>query len=278
VNVTKMKWLAALLPATFVCLFDFLRHNLWVGIPNGWGNLMAALVVLVTSFLYFRGIFKLLKTISGSLQTEKEEKAILQERDRIARELHDSVSQALFFMNIKAKEIESALKQQRQPFGEIMELKEAIQITDTDVRQHIFNLQMVSQVNVDLVTAVRSNLKKFQEQSGIRTEFTAKGDSQQKLSDREKNQLIRMLQEALWNIRKHANAECVQVSLIEEGKQYLLTIKDNGTGFQEANLKERNSSFGLKFLHERAREIGAKFTIESLAGEGTTVSIQLGIN
>jgi signal transduction histidine kinase len=216
--------------------------------------------------------------LNKKLQEEREEKATLNERDRIARELHDSVSQALFFMNIKAKEIEDALQQQRQPVEEVRELRKAIKITDADVRQHIFNLQIASQTDVDFVSVIESYINHFREQSGIQIELNIEGEFNKKLNNRIKNQLIRIFQEVLWNIRKHAEAVQVRVELKEENNQFLMVIQDNGKGFNVKQLEEQESSFGLKIVEERTQAIGAELNIQSHLGKGTTVSIRLILN
>jgi signal transduction histidine kinase len=277
-NVTRIKWFAALLPAVFVGLFEFARHDLLDVVPTVWGNLMVAAVAAVTSLIYYHGIFTLLQNLTSHLQEEKEEKATLQERDRIARELHDSVSQALFFMNIKAKEIEMALQQRGDPMDEVRELRKAIKITDEDIRQHIFNLQMASRVNPDLRSAIQVYIENFTEQSGIQANLKIQGHFSSDLKNREKNQLIRIFQEVLWNIRKHAEAECVEVHLIEDNHQFVMIIQDNGKGFDLSSLKEKDSSFGFKIIKERADAIGAECTVQSNPGEGTVVSIRLDLD
>jgi signal transduction histidine kinase len=278
-NIIKLKWIAALLPALFIGLFEFVRHDLLDHFfPVDIGNLLVAGLAAIVSLLYYHGIFTLLQNLNKKLQLEREEKATLNERDRIARELHDSVSQALFFLNIKAKEIEESLQQHLQPLEEVRELRKAIKITDADVRQHIFDLQIASEANVDFVTAIQAYINNFQEQSGVQMELTIKGDFNDKLSNRIKNQLIRIFQEILWNIRKHAEAARVRVQLTMENNQFVMVIQDNGKGFDVKEIKEQGSSFGLKIVEERAQGIGAELNIQSDLGKGTTVSIRLNLN
>jgi signal transduction histidine kinase len=273
-----IKWIAILLPALFVGLFETLRHELVDLIPTGWGNFMVAGVAAITSFIYYHGIFVFIQNLNSKLQNEKEEKATLKERDRIARELHDSVSQALFFMNIKARDIEGAIQQQKQPLEEARELRKAIKLADSDVRQHIFNLQIASQPNLNFTTAIKAYVENFQEQSGIKTKLSINGEINEILNDKVKHQLIRIFQEALWNVRKHAGAGRVNVQLFKETNQFLMVIQDDGKGFNIDNLDEQESSFGLKIIEERAKAISAQLTIQSDQGNGTTVSIRLALN
>lgn len=177
-------------------------------------------------------------------------------------------------MNIKVKEIETALRQERSPLAAVRELQEAIQFTDTDIRQHIFNLQRLRQEPVNLITAVKERVEKFQIQSGIEVCLEILGDWEGKLSATQKNHLLGILQEILCNIQKHAQAEQVRIILKETGGSYHLVIKDNGLGFETAELKT-SKSFGLRILEERSRAIGAKFSLQSSPGEGTVASVCL---
>lgn len=238
-NLNKMKWIGALFPALFVGLFEFVRHYFLDMISMDSGNLMVAGLTGILFFLYFRGIIAWLQILSHKLQQEKEEVVILKERDRIAHELHDSISQALFFMNIKAMEIETALRQERQPLAEVKELQEAIKFTDTDIRRHIFDLQKVRQETIDLVATTREIVHDFERQSGIKVDLDFGGDLDSQLFSKEKTHLISILQEALCNIRKHARADQVQVNLQENGGHYTLTVKDNGQGFDLTNLQTK---------------------------------------
>jgi signal transduction histidine kinase len=269
------KWIAVLLPAVFVGFFEIFRHDVLGSISVGLGNVMVAGVAALTSLMYYYGIFNYIESLNMKLQEEKEEKATLSERDRIARELHDSVSQALFFMNIKAQAIEASVSQGKKPLEEVIELRKAVKITDADVRQHIFDLQIASQVNIDFISTIQSYLMNFQEQSGIKTDLNIIGNMDGKLNKRTINQLIRIFQEVLWNVRKHADASWVMVQLTEESSHAVMTITDDGKGLDMNDLKQKKSSFGLKIIEERAASIGAELKINSEPGKGTTVLIHL---
>jgi len=277
IKMRKIKWFAIILPALFVGIFEVLRHQIFGNIPTFWGNVMVSGVAALTGLLYYHGIFTFIQKLNRDLQEEKEEKAILCERDRIAHELHDSVAQALFFMNIKAKEIEQALEKGRSPFVEVSELRKAIKLTDADVRQHIFNLHMASQADVQFVSMIESYIDQFSEQSGIEVVLKVDGDMNQKLEGKIKNQLIRIFQEIFMNIRKHANTESVRVEIREENHHLLMVIEDKGIGFDLDRLPEQESTFGLKIVEERAHSIGAEVEIQSQRGVGTTVSLKLAL-
>lgn len=274
-NISRMKWISAFVPAVFIGAFEFARHHFLNIISMDWGNVMVAGLTGVLFFIYFHGVFALLENLYGKLQKEKEETAVLQERYRIARELHDSVAQALFFMNIKITEIETALRNRRQPLAEVAEMKEAIKLTDADIRQHIFALQNVPRENVNLLSAIRDYLDRYEKESGVKVRLSTTGDINARLSSYVKNKLFHIFQELLLNIRKHAGAEQVSVSLIEDGQQFSMIIRDNGQGFQLKNVNPNKSSFGLKILEDDVRLIGARLELESSPGQGTAAAVSL---
>jgi len=276
-DLKKMKWISALFSALLIGAFEFIRHQFLDVVSMDWGNLLVAGLTGILFVVYFHGIFAVLENIQNKLQQEKEEASVLQERDRIARGLHDSLAQSLFFMNIKIMEIEAAVEQQHDPLAQIRELKEAIKITDSDIRRHIFMLQKVNMETIDLAAAIRENLDNYAEQSGTMVDLAIEGDINNQLSNQEKNQLLRIFQEALVNIRKHAEAEQVNVYLTEDGQQFSMIIHDNGKGFNIHDLKTKKSSFGLRTLEDDARLMKAKFSLKSFSGKGTTVTVNLNL-
>lgn len=274
-NIKSLKWISALLPALCIGIFEFVRHHFMDDMYMGWGNLMVAGLTGVLFYLYSHGVSMVLENLYGKLQKEKEETAVLQERDRIAREIHDGISQALFFMNIKAREIGTALQQQRTPLAEIRELQEAIKLTDADVRKHIFALKRVAQDNMDLVAAIKARIDNYQQEYGAKVDFHMAGEINRKLNNQIKNKLIHVFQELLLNIRKHAGAEQVKVNLSENGRQFAMVISDNGQGFNTASIKNKQSSFGFKMLEDDVRAMGAELEVQSSPGRGTRVAVRL---
>ena len=158
-NITKMKWIAAIVPAICIGLFEFARHEFLHIVSMDWGNVLVAVLTGLIFVLFSHGIFALMENLYGKLQQEKQETAVLQERYRIARNLHDSIAQSLFFMNVKILEIETACKNRQEPWAAINDLREAIRFADTDLRQHIFALQTVAaDENIDFIAAMKDHL------------------------------------------------------------------------------------------------------------------------
>jgi signal transduction histidine kinase len=275
-NMRKMKWISALFTTIFIGVFEFVRHHFLDFISMSWGNLLVAVVSGLLFYIYFHGVFSLLENLYKKLQKEQEERVVLQERDRIARELHDSVSQALFFMNVKVLEIEAALKKEQcEPLAAVKELQEAIKFTDRDIRQHIFALQKITHENINLVVVFQKYIADYEAQNNIKMGLKIDGDINSELTNAVRPQLLRIFQELLFNIRKHAEAKQVDISLIKDGKQFSMVVRDNGKGFHLENLKTNNMSFGFKMLEADVDAIGGRLNVQSFPGKGTTVTIDV---
>jgi signal transduction histidine kinase len=277
-NMKKLKWLSTLLTILCVGVFEFVRHEFLHIISMDWGNLLVALFAGMLFFLYFHGIFAVVERLYNKLQKEKEERAVLQERDRIARELHDNVAQALFFMNIKVTEIESRLRQRGESFQAVADIKDALKLTDTEIRHHIFSLQKTPlPESIDLTTSVQETMSQFQQSTAIAANLVITGDCNNKLTTQVKQQLLRILQELLVNIRKHAAAKAVDVQMTVDDNRFSLIIRDDGKGFQLNTIHLKPSSFGFKNLEGDVRAIGAAWKLTSVPDGGTTVSISLNL-
>lgn len=276
-DIRKMKWVSALLAAVCIGAFEFIRHRFLYVIPMDLGNVLVAVLTGVLVFLYLHGTFALLENLYGKLQKKKEETAVLQERYRIARKLHDSVAQALFFMNIKINEMEKALRQQRVPWPEIEEMKEAIRLTDTEIRQHIFVLQKDHQEDevINLPEVIRDYLAGYQQDNGIKVDLSVSDRVNDSLAPHVKNKLFCILQEVLQNIRKHAAAQHVGVELQQSDGQIFMIVQDNGRGIPAGSIKKNNLSFGMKMLKNDVQSIGGRLKLESSPGQGTTVTVSL---
>lgn len=272
-----MKWIAAIVPAIFIGLFEFVRHEFLHVISMGWGNVLVAALTSVIFVLFSHGIFAFMENLYGKLQQEKQETAVLQERYRIARDLHDSISQSLFFMNVKIIEIEAAWKNHQEPLSAIRELQEAIKFSDAEVRQHIFTLQTVEPVapddDINLIAVIQKHLRRYEAQTGTKTNLNLNCDNEIPFSSYERKQLFHIFQELLFNIHKHAAATQVSVSLCERGEYFTMTIADNGKGFVAAENPQHKKSFGYKILEQDIQSIGAALNLTSIPGTGTTITV-----
>ncbi len=209
---------------------------------------------------------------------ESEEKAIVGERHRIAREIHDGLAQNLVYMRFKAKlwhkivdDEPSKMHKELDTFREL--LKDSIR----EVRRSIFALRPISLEENGFQKAVMQFLAEFQEQFQIQFHVTMT-DSLRNLPQLLELIFFRIIQESINNIVKHANASTVSIELkLIEGRQIVLKIRDNGCGFDPANLadKYQNGHLGIHQMQERVKQINGEFEVKSQEGEGVQILTRL---
>ena len=198
--------------------------------------------------------------------------ATLEERQRLARELHDSVSQALYGIALGARTAQTQLERDpaklAEPLDYILSLAEA---GLSEMRALIFELRPESLQNEGLVAALTKQADAIHARHKINvvTDF----GEEPNISLDAKEALYRIAQEALQNIAKHAHATTVDLSLKEQDGRLVLVIRDNGKGF-DTN-REFPGHLGMKSMPERAAQIGGEFHIQSQPGVGTVVTVTI---
>ncbi|STZ75760.1 histidine kinase [Bergeriella denitrificans] len=227
---------------------------------------------------------ELLHTLAGQLGVsiannrfaqESRQLAVLQERNLIAQGLHDSIAQTLTFLNLQVQMLESAFSagQKEQAEENVRFIKDGVQECYDDVRELLLNFRTKIS-NKDFPEAVATLLARFEQQTQIEVEtvWTDEGPS---LGNDEQLQVIFILQESLSNIRKHAHARRVTVSLLNR-RDFTLIIRDDGVGFDTGRLNTLSGEHvGLGIMQERARRIRAVLNVESQPQQGTTVVLLL---
>ncbi|MEO6353799.1 MAG: type IV pili methyl-accepting chemotaxis transducer N-terminal domain-containing protein [Oxalobacteraceae bacterium] len=209
------------------------------------------------------------------LAMREREMAISEERNMVAQGLHDSIAQGLTFLNIQVQLLEDSLRQGN--IDEVTEIVPALQAgvkeSYEDVRELLLNFRS-RLAEGDLVRSLETTVDKFRRQTGIPAEFVADADGAP-FPREQQLQILFIVQEALSNIRKHALASHVEVSLSDQ-KDFALTIRDNGIGFDAEALRQKGESHvGINIMRERAQRIHAAFDIASVLGAGTTVVLHL---
>lgn len=260
-NYNKLKIFAILLPTILIGGFEFIRHEFLLSyLSMEAGNIYITFLTFIISFLFATWMFQTIEGMNQRVSEEKAKQAVYEERERLARELHDNIAQSLFFLNVKLKQ------------GDLDEVKLAVNEIDANLRQAIFNLRSMPH---DSLGYFPHRLKKWLEEwsvvTGIEVEQKVEIGNES-FSPREEVQIFGIVQEAFTNIRKHAQAtECFfQLISTEEGWQ--LSIKDNGIGFQ--SIESGNQHFGLAMMKERAKKLEATLEILGSPGEGTVLSVK----
>jgi signal transduction histidine kinase len=212
------------------------------------------------------------------LRDAEEQWTILSERDRIARELHDSLAQVLgtIHLRLRALEMLAADAASGEVARELSDLADTADEAYRDVREAILGLRETISAQHGLEGALREYLAKYSRQTGIAATLACEGDTRAALSPRSEVQLLRVVQEALTNVRKHAAAHRVTVRIDCIGPVPMLIVEDDGVGFDPARVAASfEGGFGMTSMRERVEQIGGSLDVHTAPGEGTRVVVRL---
>lgn len=213
------------------------------------------------------------------LANDKRYLAVMEERQRLARELHDSTAQILGYVRNKATAVRLLIEQKKLPdaITELRQLDEAAKNVFADLRQAILDLKTDIREGQNIDSVLTEYVLNFQRYSDIPTEVINKGAGEIQAPPGSDLQLLRIVQEALSNVRKHAGATYATVTLqVDDQRNLIVTIRDDGVGFNPADTSaQRRPHFGLETMSERAKSIDASFEIVSIIGQGTQVIVKL---
>jgi signal transduction histidine kinase len=212
--------------------------------------------------------------ITARKEADVKSKAILAERTRLAQELHDTLEQSLTGIALQLDTTSKLF--QKNPDGANRHLALARNLmsqSQVEVRRSIWDLRCRALEQFDLASALRYTAKEVMEAGSIKVEFVAKGNVG-RLPEPIEDNLLRMAQEALTNVLKHACATAAWLELDFREAEVVLTIRDNGKGFDTTSqTRPRDGHFGLLGMAERAKRVGGNLTIASSSGTGTTIRI-----
>lgn len=211
-------------------------------------------------------------------EAEKQQQAlaVMHERERLARELHDSLAQVLAFVNVQGQTVRRLLAHDDIAAADQMmeRLVEVVCEADTDIRESIFGLR-VALTEVGLWSALTTYLDLYERRYGIYAELKRPAMLDNGAFEPQVEvQLLRIIQEALANARKHARAHCVYVSFATEDGWAQVVVQDDGCGFDLRKAQDDTAGrVGLRVMRERAEEIGGALEIQSAPGHGTEVIV-----
>jgi signal transduction histidine kinase len=199
-------------------------------------------------------------------------RATLEERGRLAREIHDGLAQDLWYAKLKQARVAQAGGLDDATRITANEVLAAIDTALGDARQAVSALREGTSPGAGLVDVVRDSYDDFTERFGLGGTFECDTDLPP-ISARGQAEALRIVQEALNNVSKHADATVVRLRLERSGAGVRISITDNGRGFDPADVPA--DRFGLRTMRERAEMIGARLTIDSEASGGTAVVVDV---
>lgn len=211
---------------------------------------------------------------NARLYEQAQQLAVMKERNRLARDLHDSVTQALYGVTLYS---EAASRQLLSGDTELVadhlcEIRNTAQESLREMRLLIFELRLPMLKSEGLAAALQARLEAVEARVGLETDFRTEGEGH--LSPDVEEGLYRIAQEALNNALRHAHARSVSVSLHLNNQTVALEVADDGIGFDPPAAQEQGG-FGLRGMEERAARLGGTLRVESRPGEGSKITVEV---
>jgi signal transduction histidine kinase len=199
--------------------------------------------------------------------------AVLEERQRLSRELHDSVTQALYGIALYAEAAGRALGDGESEPAQtnLQEIRETTQEALGEMRLLLFELRPPLLQEHGLAAALRARLQAVEARSGLATDFASEG--QERLPPETEQELYRVAQEALNNVLKHAHAGRVSLRLAVLDGHATLDVADDGVGFEPSF--QAAGGFGLRGMRERIERLAGTLRVDSSPGTGTCVHVEV---
>jgi len=215
------------------------------------------------------------------LDEESNNLSIIKERNRLSYELHDSLAQTLTSIRFQVRVLDEILHQddEETTWQQMEKIENTVDEANTELRSLIAHFQAPMRKQA-LIPAVQDIVKRFRTESDIHIFFQHTLSDPLKLSDRYHLEVMRIIQEALNNIRKHSEANVARIMIRERGDGLLqVLIEDDGIGLQQSTEDARpGEQIGLKSMKEGASRLHADFTLESEPGEGTRIILEFNIH
>lgn len=254
-NYKHIKILILVIPTLTIAIWEFVRHEyLLPYISMELGNWLAPLLVFLVSVTLLLKLFQRMEQLQAQLREEQSAKAALQEREAVARELHDGMAQSLFLLGVKVDKLKAA--ETEAAAASYPGLHQVTQELNHYVRQAISSLRKEPEHEMSSwQDSLQRLIVQFEEEHGIPV-IMEWSIPEAFLSAKEKVELYSSVREGLQNIRKHAEASEVTVQgLSTPDGGWRVAIQDNGHGMDAQQLEDPRR-FGLRIVRERARGLG----------------------
>jgi nitrate/nitrite-specific signal transduction histidine kinase len=255
-----MKLFAVLIPTLLIGGFEFFRHSvIHHRLSMETGNYLITILTLIISYAFATWMFKTIEMKNQRITKEREMRAIYEERERLAKELHDSIAQTLFLLKVYIK------KEKNEEAGHL------VTSIDTQLRQAIFNLRTDPAEQVNFSNRIQNWLEDWITVSGI----DVISDIQlidNYFTPAQEVQLFGVVQEAFINIRKHSEASFVTFLLHTSNNKWELIIEDNGRGFNLDGIGL--NQYGIAMLKERSKKLNCSLEIDTKVNQGTKIILR----
>src|SRR5580698_7963713 len=243
--------------------FELLPHYY----ESGWFRSLCIALVLTLAWMMYQLRMR---------QVRSHLAAVLQERLKLAREIHDTLAQAFVGISAQLDALETCLPENLRPAHIYLELARRMsQHSLTEARRSVMDLRSAALNNQNLSAALQCGARNWTQGSAVDVEVDVKGDVRTLSEDVEHN-LLRIAQEAVTNALKHAHPSKITVRLLGNDRNLTLRVSDNGCGFEpEDAFVGMGGHFGLIGIRERAERIGGELRLASQPGGGTQVEVSV---
>jgi len=204
------------------------------------------------------------------LEQASRQAGILEERQRLAREIHDTLAQGFASIVVQLEAAEMASENETSATHYLEQARNAAREGLSEARRMVWALRPEILENTSLPEALQRLMRRWQQESGVSAQFTLTGEPRPLHPELEVG-LLRIAQEALANVRKHSKARHATLTLSYLGDMVLMDVQDDGVGLQPST----SGGFGLRSMRERVEALGGRMTVESEPGLGTTLAFSL---
>jgi signal transduction histidine kinase len=204
---------------------------------------------------------------------------VMEERARLSREIHDGIAQTLGALQLKASQLQDSVANNRVGEWEyyLPEVQDMISRAYSDLREAMMGLRAVVEPGAGLVAALKEYLTHYQPEYGVSVSLEVSEGDPVMLDGVAQAQAVRIVQEALSNVRRHSGVNAASVRIERRGDAVRISVVDGGRGFDAALLerRERGTHLGLRTMAERAASVGGALAVDSAPGFGTRVVLDL---
>jgi signal transduction histidine kinase len=248
----------------------------------GWAALLALWMrTIMRESTERKRLIEQIEAAQEELAAVERQAGILEERQRMAGEIHDTLAQGFTSIVMQLEAADQALPEDMTSVQDhIRKARDTARESLREARRLVLALQPEPLVEGSLAEALRREAERWTLDCGIKTNYSVTGDPIS-LNPQVEVTILRAIQEGLANVQKHAEAQEVNITLSYMADQVALDVQDNGQGFDPQNLSgsgdQGNGGFGLRVMRQRVEQVGGEVIVESLPGQGTTLVIQIPI-
>lgn len=218
------------------------------------------------------------KKIESDLKKQQWWRASMEERERMARDLHDNLGQVLGFINLQTQGIRKELKEAGNDTvsDRLDKLVEASQMAHREIRSYIKNTRQSANIEKDFMDMLRQEIQTFESMTDITIKKEIAPDfSGEEFQPEKRIQIFYIIKETLNNIRKHAKANSVALNIMKLEDSVEFIIEDDGVGFDGMEVGQSKTRFGLNIMKERAQSIDGKLLVSSKPGCGSQIKLRV---